>query len=101
MLSDTEVERIAQLARIELTSSEKQTLKKDLSSILDYIAKLNEVKTDGVEPLYQTTGLLNSTREDKVRNEFKPGPQLDKVLLDQAPKRKDRFVQVKSILSKK
>jgi len=101
MLTDAEVERIARLARLELTDSEKVSLKKDLSSILDYVAKLDATDTTGVEPLYQTTGVVNSTRTDEARGEFPMTPTLEELLIGQAPARKERFVKVKSILSKK
>jgi len=60
MLTDKEVKHIANLARIKISEKEEKSLKKDLSSILEYIEKLNEIDTTGVEPLYQTTGLVNS-----------------------------------------
>ncbi len=100
MLTDAEVQRIARLARIQLTDTESQGLKKDLSSILDYIATLNAADTTSVEPLYQTTGLVNSTQEDVPRHEFPPTDKLDAVLLDQAPARTDRLVKVRSVLKK-
>ena len=60
MLTDKEVKHIAGLARIKISAKEEKSLKKDLSSILEYIDKLNEVNTDKVEPLYQTTRLVDS-----------------------------------------
>ncbi|KKS26073.1 MAG: Aspartyl/glutamyl-tRNA(Asn/Gln) amidotransferase subunit C, partial [Candidatus Yanofskybacteria bacterium GW2011_GWC2_41_9] len=75
-------------------------LKKDLSSILDYINKLNEVDTDNVEPLYQTAGLINSVRDDKDRNEFKMNDMLNEKLIGQAPHKENRFVKVKSVLKR-
>src|SRR5437870_4287768 len=101
MLTDQEVERIAKLARIELKAGEKERLKKDLSSILDYIDKLNDADTSSVEPLYQTTGLVNAARSDEPRNEFPMSAKLDEVLIGQAPDKKERFIKVKSVMAKK
>ncbi len=101
MLTDTDVERIARLARLELTDAEKVSLKKDLSSILDYIAKLDTADTSTIEPLYQTTGLVNSVREDEPRAEFPMTEKLFDLLVGQAPAHKDRLVKVRSILNKK
>ncbi len=101
MLSDTEVEYIAKLARITINDAEKEKLKKDLSAILDYIEKLNKADTSSVEPLYQTTGLVNATRIDEPRGEFPMNDKLEGLLIGQAPARKERFVKVKSILNKK
>lgn len=100
MLSDTELDHIAKLARVSIAPEKKEQLKKDLSSILDYIEKLNKADTSSVEPLYQTTGLINATREDVVRNEFPMTDKLEELLIGQAPARKERFVKVKSILKK-
>lgn len=100
MLSDTELDHIAKLARVSIAPEKKEQLKKDLSSILDYIEKLNKADTSSVEPLYQTTGLINATREDVSRNEFPMTDKLEELLIGQAPARKERFVKVKSILKK-
>lgn len=100
MLSDKEVEHIAKLARIELKDKEKEVLKKDLSSILDFIDKLNKADTSSVEPLYQTTGLVNSERDDKPRNEFPLNDRLNELLIGQAPQKHGRFIKTKPVLKK-
>lgn len=100
MISDKEIKHIAKLARIELTEKEEERFKRDLSSILDYINKLNEVNTDGVEPLYQTTGLVNNMRSDENRGEFEMNDDLNEKFIGQAPHKQDRFVKVKSVLKK-
>ena len=116
MLTDKEVKHIANLARIKISEKEGEGLKKDLSSILEYIEKLNEVDTTGVEPLYQTTGLVNSFRSDEPRGEFKLAPHqsrplsdwrsaekigagMDDLLIGQAPHKEGRFIKVKSVLA--
>ncbi len=101
MLTDKEVKHIASLARIKITEKEEKSLKKDLSSILEYIDKLNEVDTEKVEPLYQTTGLVDSFRVDEPRGEFKMDENLNEKLIGQAPYKEGRFVKVKSVLSHK
>ena len=100
MLTDKEVKHIADLARIKISEKEEQSLKKDLSSILEYIDKLNEVDTTGVEPLYQTTGLVDSFRSDEPRGEFPMTENLNEKLIRQAPHTQDRFIKVKSVLRK-
>src|SRR3990167_4518963 len=101
MLTDKEVKHIASLARIKITEKEEKDLKKDLSSILGYVEKLNEADTTGIEPLYQTTGLVDSFRSDEPRGEFKMDEDLNEKLIGQAPHKEGRFVKVKSILSHK
>ncbi|HWA64543.1 MAG TPA: Asp-tRNA(Asn)/Glu-tRNA(Gln) amidotransferase subunit GatC [Candidatus Paceibacterota bacterium] len=101
MLTDKDVDHIAALARIQLSSEEHTRLKKDLGSILTYVETLNAVDTSGVDPLYQTTGLLNSVRSDQTRNEFPLSHQRDALLIEQAPDHDGRFIKVKPILTKK
>ena len=101
MLTDKEVKHIAGLARIKISEKEEKSLQKDLSSILEYIDKLNEVNTDKVEPLYQTTRLVDSFRSDEPRWEFKMDENLNERLIGQAPHQQNRFIKVKSVLFRK
>lgn len=101
MLTKEEVIKIAQLARIALTNDEVQKFQKELSSILSYVEQLNAVNTDGVEPLYQVTGLVNELREDEARKLFSPGEELTDTLLRQAPAREGEYLKVKSVLKAK
>ena len=104
------VKHIASLARIELTARDEEKISGELSAVLGYIDQLNSINTDGVEPLYQTTGLINSMREDKSRKDFLPSEALAKEgdmdenlnqrLIGQAPKKEGRFIKVKSVLNK-
>lgn len=73
MLTDQELDHIASLARIKLEDKEREGLKKDLSSILDYVAKLEEVDTSSVEPLYQTTSIVSAMRKDEHDGELEKG----------------------------
>ena len=100
MLSDKEVQHIANLARIKLTEKEKAKLKGELSSILDFVKKLSELDTENVEPLYQVTGIVNALRPDEHRGDFEMGEDLNEKLIGQAPNRQDRFIKVKSVLKK-
>ena len=94
------VKNIAGLARIKLTEKEEEKMMDELSSILGFVEQLNKVSTEGIEPLYQNTGLLNSARSDNHRQDFKVEKGSDKNLVSQAPHQEGRFVKVKSVLSK-
>ena len=61
-----EIEYIANLSRIALTDEEKKTFKKQLTNILDYIKKLNELDTDTVEPMAYATDLKNVFRKEEL-----------------------------------
>jgi aspartyl-tRNA(Asn)/glutamyl-tRNA(Gln) amidotransferase subunit C len=55
-VSELDVERVAELANLELTSSEKAGMLRDLNSVLDYFAQLNELDTTSVSPMAQVAG---------------------------------------------
>ncbi len=96
MISKEDVEHIAELARIELTEKEKEKFAKDLSSILNYVDKLNQVDALKVEPMAQVTGLENITREDEFKKDNKRLAIRDK-LIGEAPKRKGDFIRVPKV----
>lgn len=100
MLGDKELEHITQLTRIKLTDKEKEKFKNELSSILDYIKKLDELDTDGIEPIYQVTGLVNALRDDAYRKDFEMNEELNEKLIGQAPHKENRFIKVKSVINK-
>jgi aspartyl-tRNA(Asn)/glutamyl-tRNA(Gln) amidotransferase subunit C len=63
-LTPEQVRHIAKLARLDLKDDEVSRYSSQLTNILTYIEILNEVKTDGVAPTSQVTGLQNVTRPD-------------------------------------
>jgi aspartyl-tRNA(Asn)/glutamyl-tRNA(Gln) amidotransferase subunit C len=69
-LTEKEVEHVAALAKLSLSSQETVKFQKQLSEILEYINLLNVVETDQVEPTNQVTGLENVFREDKTGESF-------------------------------
>ena len=64
------VEKIAHLARLELTGDEKKAMIEDMNKILGFMDKLNEIDTTGVEPLVYMTDEVNSLREDVIKQEI-------------------------------
>lgn len=87
------MKKLAELARIEVSSEEQKKLLKDLDSILDYVNQIQSAPTkeaEVVEPV-----LRNVFREDKEPH--KPEKYSD-ALLNEAPKKEDRYVKVKKIL---
>jgi aspartyl-tRNA(Asn)/glutamyl-tRNA(Gln) amidotransferase subunit C len=63
-ISKQEVEHVAKLARLELSEQEKEKLTDQLSNILTYVEKLNELDTAGVEPTAHVLDIDNVMRED-------------------------------------
>jgi len=91
-LSKKEVEKIAKLARLELTDEEIKTYSKQLSAILGYVDQLQEVDTENVEITSQVTGLSNIMREDKVA-ECDDASEL----ISMSPEHKDNLIKVKAV----
>ena len=71
MISDAQVEHVAQLARLALSPEEKQRFTEQLNAILSYMEQLNEVPTDGVEPTAHVLDLVNVLRDDTVRQTWR------------------------------
>ena len=62
------VKHISKLARISLDQEKANKLTSDLNSIFDFIEKLNELKTDNVEPLTSIAETTLRLREDQIRS---------------------------------
>lgn len=68
IISDETIDYVGILAKLELSVEEKEQAKKDMESMLDYIDKLNELDTTGVEPMSHVFSVNNVFREDVVTN---------------------------------
>ena len=87
------VEKIAHLARLELSASEKAEMSQELTNILDWVDKLNEVDTTGVEPLIHMSEEMNVLRED-IRQ-----PHLShEEALKNAPKKDSNYIRVPKVI---
>lgn len=89
IISDETMEYVGILAKLELSAEEKEAAKKDMSRMLDYIDKLNELDTSGVEPMSHVFPVNNVFREDVVIN----GDDRERILKN-APQRKDGAFKV-------
>lgn len=92
MITIKDVEHVAKLARLELTEEEKIKYSKQLGDILKYVNELNEVNTEGVEPMSYPLPLENVMREDEVKCEISK-----EELLKNAPEEEDGFFKVPKI----
>ena len=87
------VRRIARLARIKVTDSEVKALEGELSGILDWVAQLDEVKTDGVEPMTRVIPMTLRQRVDEITD----GEIPDQVVAN-APVREEHFYVVPKVV---
>lgn len=89
IISDETIEYVGILSKLELSDEEKEQAKKDMGSMLDYIDKLNEQDTTGIEPMSHVFPVQNVFREDVVTN----GDESEKTLKN-APGEKDNMFMV-------
>ena len=92
-ISLEQVRHVARLARLELDAADELSLQANLSEILTYIDKLNELDTGEVEPTAQVGEPGTPTREDEVTN--RPAPD---EMLANAPAREGNFFKVPRII---
>lgn len=87
------VEHIAHLARLSLSERERVKFSNQLGSILDYVAKLNELETSGIEATSHVLEMSNVMREDALRASLPAGEALMN-----APDRSAQFYRVPKII---
>lgn len=68
-ITDETIEYVGILAKLELSDEEKEQAKKDMSNMLDYVGKLDELNTDDVPAMSHAFSVSNVFREDVVTNE--------------------------------
>lgn len=96
MITAAEIENLASLARIELSSGEKENLKKDMGAILDYVSQIKKVSAEVKgEQNMSPAAPVNVMREDE--NPHESGIYTEK-LLSSAPQREWDYILVKKIL---
>ncbi|MCD8380711.1 MAG: Asp-tRNA(Asn)/Glu-tRNA(Gln) amidotransferase subunit GatC [Lachnospiraceae bacterium] len=89
IISDETIEYVSILAKLELSDEQKEAAKKDMGRMLDYIDKLNELDTGGVEPMSHVFPVRNVFREDVVTN----GDESEQILKN-APEEQDNMFVV-------
>ncbi len=65
-----DIEKVARLARLELSEDEKETFGSQMEQILTYMEQLNRIDTAGVEPTSHAIPVYNVFREDEVKPSF-------------------------------
>lgn len=88
-ITDELIDYIGELSRLELTAEEKEGAKKDLTDILNYMDKLNELDTAGVKELTHPFDERNRFRSDEAVN-----PDRREAMLQNAPSAKGDYFKV-------
>lgn len=92
-ISQEEIKNIALLSRLEVKEDYMAHIEKELSDILSYVAELNALELDGVEPMAHAVPLQNVLREDELK------PSLDHDLaLSNAPEAEDGYFKVPRVV---
>jgi aspartyl-tRNA(Asn)/glutamyl-tRNA(Gln) amidotransferase subunit C len=93
MIEKKDVEKLAELSRIDISEKEKGMLIKDLDAILGYVSDVQKVVASEVEP--EAGRLRNVMRADE--NPHKSG-EFTKGIMEEVPDTKDGYIKVKKIL---
>ena len=88
-----DIEKVARLARLDLSEQEKETLGNQLEQILTYMEQLNRLDTTGIEPTSHAIPVYNAFREDETRASF---PR--KEILGIGPEHEDGHFKVPRII---
>lgn len=87
------LDKIAHLARLEFDERDAQKMISDMTNIVSWVEKLNEVDTDGVEPLTTMSHEVNMLRDDDVKEHLPHD-----LALKNAPKKDDDFFRVPKVI---
>ena len=94
-VNDTMIENLANLARLYFNEEEKQEIKSDLERMIRFIDKLNELNTDGVEPVLHMSDGSNVFREDEIKGSISREEGLKN-----APSSDGLFIKVPKVIKK-
>ena len=94
-VNDQLVDKLANLSRLQFDATEKAAIKADLQSMIQFIDKLNELDTTGVEPLLHMSDNVNVLRTDEVQ-----GSISREKALSNAPVHDEQFFKVPKVIQK-
>lgn len=86
------IDHLCELARLELTSQEKEKFRQQLSQILEYVEQIAEVDTSSTRSMFSVPDLKNVSRDDRVE----PFGE-ERKLVEQAPTHEDQLITVKAV----
>ena len=93
-ISNDEVKKVAQLARLELNESEINQHAEQLEKILDYIKQLEQINTEDIPCTTRAIEVVNVLRKDEKKNY-----ENSEEILDLAPLRENKFFKVPKIIN--
>ncbi|MCH7529741.1 Asp-tRNA(Asn)/Glu-tRNA(Gln) amidotransferase subunit GatC [Patescibacteria group bacterium] len=96
MITKNDIEKLAQLSRIDISEGEIKELCSEIESILEYVSEVQDVSSS--EPEKKAGELRNVLREDDSPHE---SGMYTEVIMNEAPEQKDGYIKVKAILTKR
>ena len=99
-VTEKDVERVAELANVELEPEESAHMLKDLNAILDYVAQLNELDTSGVAPLAQVSELEGAGGAAALREDIRIPSLTRSTVMPQAPDTDQIFFKVPKVIER-
>ncbi|MBT3648030.1 MAG: Asp-tRNA(Asn)/Glu-tRNA(Gln) amidotransferase subunit GatC [Flavobacteriales bacterium] len=94
-INDDIIDKLSDLARLKFEGEDRNKIKADLERMIDFIDKLNEIETDGVEPLVYMTEENLEPRKDMVKDELEQN-----AALKNAPSKDSDYFKVPKVLHK-
>ena len=94
-MNDALVDNLAKLSRLQFNEQEKEIIKKDLQRMIEFVDKLKELDTTGIEPLMHMSDSMNVLREDKVQ-----GSISREEALKNAPDSDGVFIKVPKVIER-
>ncbi len=94
-VNDELIDKLANLARLQFDKAEKEAIKQDLQRMIQFVDKLNELDTTGIEPLLHMSNNINVLREDKT----KEGLQYEETFKN-APLHDGEFFKVPKVIKR-
>ena len=91
-ITNEQLEHLALLSRLDLAEKDKKQFQDQLSDILDFVDQIQNINTEGVEPLHHVTGLETIWREDEIK-EWSSREEL----INSAPEHDDDYIKTKPI----
>jgi aspartyl-tRNA(Asn)/glutamyl-tRNA(Gln) amidotransferase subunit C len=94
-VNDALVEKLAHLSRLQFNDSEKQAITTDLQRMIQFVEKLNELDTTGIQPMLHMSDNVNILREDEVQGSIDTASALKN-----APLHNGTFFKVPKVIVK-
>lgn len=94
-VNDELVEKLAHLARLKFDDADKVGIKNDLQKMIQFVEKLNELDTTGVEPLLHMSSNVNVVREDEIKGSISREEGLKNAAMHD-----DQFFKVPKVIKK-